>query len=504
MTSSSLAGRALIALVLMVGFYALALIVAGILVYIPYAEIVYANKIHPKLVLLCIAGAGVILWSIVPRIDRFTPPGPELLPEEHPKLFAQLRHVADSVGQAMPAEVYLLSDVNAWVSQRGGLMGIGSRRVMGLGLPLLQLLTVSELRAVLAHEFGHYHGGDTMLGPWVYKTRGTIVRTVESLGDSFLKLPFIWYGKMFLRITHAVSRRQEYAADELASRTFGARPLASALRTVHASSSAFDPYWGNEVLPALNAGYRPALANGYARFLEAKPIAEIVARTLDEEIKRGESDPYDTHPALRDRIAAIAALPPGPQLPSDPPAISLLTDVPGVEAQLLAALFGHDPVRKLQPVAWEEMGARVYLPMWTDLVRQHAASLKGITPAQFPTLTGDLAMFGIRLGNDVSQHFNAAEAVQYSTAVLAASLAVALCERGWTVEAPPGDAVALRPSAGCSTEDASSVEPFNIVDRLKSGALTADVWRRQCASLGIAQLDLGALAASLTERPPTP
>lgn len=496
MASLSLAGRALVALILMVGFYALAVIVAGALVYIPYAEVVYAHKIHPKLALVCIAGAGVILWSILPRIDRFTPPGPELLPETHPELFAQVRDVAASVGQAMPAEVYLVSDVNAWVSQRGGLMGIGSRRVMGLGLPLLQILTVSELRAILAHEFGHYHGGDTMLGPWVYKTRGMIVRTVHGLGESFLRMPFLWYGKMFLRITHAVSRRQEYAADELASRAIGARPLTSALRTVHAAASAFDPYWGNEVLPALNAGYRPALATGYARFLEAKPVAEIVARSLDEEIKSGQSDPYDTHPALRDRIAAIAALPAGPDLPHDPPAISLLADVPGLEAQLLAAMFGQDPVGKLRPVTWEEIGTTVYLPIWEENMRRHAADLKGITPADFPGLAGQLGSFGARLGKAVDKDFSAEEAAQYGGAVLAASLAVALVHRGWTIDAPPGDSISLRASG----TEAAALEPFQALDRLKSGELSADAWREQCASLGIAELDLGVVAESLPER----
>jgi len=41
---------------------------------------------------------------------------------------------------------------------------------MVIGLPLMQIMTVSQMRAVLAHEFGHYYGGDTKLGPWVYRT----------------------------------------------------------------------------------------------------------------------------------------------------------------------------------------------------------------------------------------------------------------------------------------------------------------------------------------------
>jgi heat shock protein HtpX len=78
--------------------------------------------------------------------------------------------------------VYLIGQVNAFVADRGGIMGFGSRRVMGIGLPLLSILTVSELRGVLAHEFAHYYGGDTRLGPWVYKTQSAMIRTFQNIG----------------------------------------------------------------------------------------------------------------------------------------------------------------------------------------------------------------------------------------------------------------------------------------------------------------------------------
>jgi heat shock protein HtpX len=226
MTSSpSLAGRALLAVVLMIGFYILAVGIALGLLYIPYAEMVYAHRLHIKIAVICLFGAVAILWSVLPRFDKFDAPGPRLTRDQHPQLFQEIESVAKAVNQAMPAEVYLVPDVNAWVAQRGGIMGFASRRVMGLGLPLMCLLTRSQFRAVLAHEFGHYHGGDTKLGPWIHKTRSAIGRTLQSLGDSWLQKPFLLYGNMFLRITHAVSRRQEFVADELAARTAGSQSL---------------------------------------------------------------------------------------------------------------------------------------------------------------------------------------------------------------------------------------------------------------------------------------
>lgn len=43
---------------------------------------------------------------------------------------------------------YLVPDVNAWVMQPGGVMGFGARRVMGLGLLLMRILSGSQFTAV--------------------------------------------------------------------------------------------------------------------------------------------------------------------------------------------------------------------------------------------------------------------------------------------------------------------------------------------------------------------
>ena len=65
-----------------------------------------------------------------------------------------------------------------------GVLELGRRRrVMFVGLPLLQLITERGLRAVIAHEYGHYAGGDTRLGPWIHRTRETVLRTIAHLSD---------------------------------------------------------------------------------------------------------------------------------------------------------------------------------------------------------------------------------------------------------------------------------------------------------------------------------
>jgi Zn-dependent protease with chaperone function len=141
-------------------------------------------------------------------------------------------------------------DVNAWVAQVERKSGWSKKRVMGIGLPLLQLVTISQFEAILAHEFGHYDGGDTSLGPWIYRTRQAIRQTIQRLSAAasnyelmaLIRAPFLGYGKISLRITHAVSRAQEFSADRLAAETIGAGALADGLRSIHRGAAAGSYY----------------------------------------------------------------------------------------------------------------------------------------------------------------------------------------------------------------------------------------------------------------------
>ena len=101
-----------------------------------------------------------ILWSLLPRRDQFEPPGVRIDLSEQRRLAEEVEAIARALGEPMPAEVYLISRRRTrLVAQRGGFLGAGSRRVMGLGLPLMQVLTLSQFRAVLAHEFAHFYFG---------------------------------------------------------------------------------------------------------------------------------------------------------------------------------------------------------------------------------------------------------------------------------------------------------------------------------------------------------
>jgi len=319
----SVALYALLSIAMVIVSYIFVIALAAACVYLPYLIVQSVEHPQAQLAILFLGGiliAGAMLWSLVPRREKFEPPGTPLDRDTHPLLFAELDDIAGSLNEALPGEVYLIGQVNAFVADRGGILGFGSRRIMAVGLPLLSVLNISEFRGVVAHEFGHYYSGDTSIGPWVYKTQAAMIRTFRSIGSlqgirvgaiqlmyGLISFLIKQYFVGFLRVVNFVSRKKEHRADELACLVAGSAACIQGMRKIHVGGMAWMPYWNSEVLPVLEQGCRPDIADGFARFLAAPEIAAQVREGIENEIAEGKTNPYDTHPPLRDRIAAIAA-----------------------------------------------------------------------------------------------------------------------------------------------------------------------------------------------------
>jgi hypothetical protein len=292
---------------------------------------------------------------------------------------------------------------------------------------------------------------------------------------------------MFLRITHAVSRRQEFVADELAARAVGSKPLIDGLRTVHGVAPAFQAYWFNECAPVLNAGFRPPLVEGFEKFVQAGQIAEAIDKHLDEQLKTEKADPYDTHPPLKERIAAVANIPAGDVAGDDPLALSLLENLPALENELLAVLAGAEKAAALKSIHWNEVCTQVYLPQWLALVKANAAALSGIIPESLPQWAADVKGFGKRFVDSSGAKVTEENAEAMAGAVVGVALAVLLVNRGGKPDASPGKSVSV-------TSGAIVLEPFGVMQSLATGKTTAEAWQRQCAELGIQGADLGKIA----------
>jgi Zn-dependent protease with chaperone function len=448
------------------------------------------HRVDARLAIFAVVGAFAIVSAVLPRVDRFPDPGPRLLASEQPRLFQTLSGIAQAAEQAMPRDVFLVADLNAWVAQRGGLMGIGSHRVMGLGLPLLETLNVAELRAVLAHEFGHYHGGDTALGPWIYETRAAIERTVANLSDrhAWLRAPFVWYGNGFLRITQKVSRHQEIAADALAAKVAGASALASGLRKIHASAPAFTAFVTTDLGPALDAGFRPSISEGFRRFLEHAGASGELDRILEAQLVAGPVNPYDSHPPLQERLAVLPA-DSGPTAQTTESALTLLDNHDGLERSLLATMMPSGKVERLLAVSWDELGTVFWMPWWRSVVGNNTARLAGLTPAMFAEYAGRPGKLAVRFQLAAHEEVASDRHKGEVAFLVGTAMAVLLDCHGWTVSALPGDEVVFRKSA-------MELQPFVQANQLFAGALSGDAWTAIWARAGLLDEDLGKMASS--------
>ena len=482
MSGNSVARRAVIALTLMVSFYLLALSIAFGLLWVAYADATSSERAHLRLGFFCVVAAGSVLWAIIPRADRFEPPGPRVTPIDEPELFAAIEEVAQKTDQEMPAEVYLVNDVNAFVTSRGGVMGFGSRRVMGVGLPLMQAVSVQEFKAILAHEFGHYHGGDVALGPWIHKTRAAIGRTIRQLDEHILQFIFVWYGNLFLRVTHAVSRNQEFVADAVAARAAGASVMISGLRTVHATSVAYHNYVQQELAPVVQRGYLPPVSAGFARFLGVSGMDAFLAAVVQYEEEQGTTDPMDTHPSLKDRIAALRKFPEG--TPGDTRrASALLKDLARCERLVHGPDSNVEWAQDLEPIDWDKVADAVYMPMWRARVDSHGHLLRNFTIGTLPTTPGDLLKLGSSLFGPEEEEINDQARLGRAWQLIVAAVALRLSAMGWNVEALPGNETVLR-------RNGDELRPYSELQAVVDGRAPATEWRDRCLALGIADLPL--------------
>lgn len=450
----SIANRAAVAVLLMISFYVFAFGIAGTLLGLAYLQVL-SGHIFVKIVLAMVILALVIIWAVLPRWDFFKAPGPELKATEHPALFKGIAELAARCGHPVPKHVYLLHDANAWVTQRGGIMGFGSKPVMAIGLPLFKLLSEGQLLAVIAHEFGHFVGGDTKLGPWIYKTRQAIGRTINSI-NSWVKHAFIWYGNMYLRITQAISRQQEFSADALAAQYVGKTAIKSALEKISSEGVKYDTYFNAEVAPLLERGFIPDIDGGYAQALRNSQFVSNVETSF----VTGEKSPYDSHPPLAERVAAIEALADVRDLPEQQkPALSLLT---GDVAVLERSLYEFILKIQLKDLAWSDSVETAYKPLWTELVENNENWLgKADAPTLF-VMAQDLEETVKRIDRKIKLNELAPEQVSFVLQVLGSALALRLLENGYTAKIEIGSEWEFR-------KEDKKFNPFSLVHQAAAG-----------------------------------
>jgi heat shock protein HtpX len=487
-----LAWSALLALLLTIGFYLFAILIAIFLLFIPYYMIVYLDFISLYIIIMCFVGFGLILWSIIPRRQKFIIPGLLLNKQDYPHIHEEVENIAKSLNQKNLDEIYIIPEINAWVSSIGGFFGIGSKRILGIGLPLLEILNVSEFRAILAHEFGHYHGGDTKLGPWIYRTRSTIIRTIQKLVDhrSIIQFPFIWYGKLFLRITNSISRNQEYAADKLAVSLTDSESFESGLKKIHGTAPLYDKYFTEDFVPLFSLGYLPQFSEGFKIFIKIKTNAEEIKKIIDTELKEGKIDPYDTHPSLKDRIDSVKDIQSNNKLFDKRPSVVLLGNLRKTEESLFIFINDRDnPNKKLKNINWKDSG-QAYIDSWKESHEKNKKIIEGIKTEDIFEINNyinfvkktNLSFFD-EIENELGGKISQQDKMRFLNGEIVRTLTLILIKKGWKLKVSPGEFYLEKGK--------EKLEIFKLIDEVINAKIKKDKWISLCEKLGISGVDMG-------------
>jgi Zn-dependent protease with chaperone function len=270
-----------------------------------------------KLVLLLAIPAWTMLRSSVSLLfSRFPPPqGRELTRAEAPALYQRLDELRRRLKGPAIHRVLVVDEINAAIVQhpRFGLLG-WERNVLILGLPLLQSLGEGEAMAVLAHEYGHLSGYHGRLGGFIYRFRAAWSRLQQlsgqwtDWGSRLIARLFRWYAPYFNAYTFVLARQNEFVADQTAVEIAGRQNAANALiRTSITSQFAEATFWPSIERRIVGEPEPPGDRSAFwEQSLRSDLDSHQRARFLDVARQR-RTDHMNTHPALKDRLAAIGA-----------------------------------------------------------------------------------------------------------------------------------------------------------------------------------------------------
>jgi Zn-dependent protease with chaperone function len=240
-------------------------------------------------------------------------------PAEQPRLWALVRELAKMADTRPPDEICLVPRANAAVSDKTRLLGLRVlHRRMVIGAPLLAVFTEDQLRAVLTHELAHYSNNDTRLAGITYRGRRSMLQTLARLApgnvyEQSIAQAFQMYAKVYFKVSGAVSRRQEIAADEVAGRLVGGETTAAAYREVGAIRQAWELFMGGYAEFGWRTRYLPEhISDGFFALLASEERQLELDETRRNPGAEDVHSPYDTHPPMATRIATLEAMPPVP------------------------------------------------------------------------------------------------------------------------------------------------------------------------------------------------
>lgn len=273
---------------------------------------------------LKVVGVLLVALAVVlrPRLGRAAK-GPGLLdPERCPETVALLGEIAATAHTRVPDRLEVGTDLNAYATTVGL-----RRRVVNVGAPLWVALSPQARVALLAHELGHFAGGDvrqlryvaaayTALEGWIdVFTPGNVVNvsTFYSRGVSPnsqlwsvatwpVRVLLLGYVRLIDLCAASSGRRQEHDADLISVAAAGTDGAVDSLEMLLAATGLETTANRTAMTPG-----RPPLAPAIRAYAEGYDAAARAAARRRGDDDRSSID--DSHPPTVERLRLVESVP---------------------------------------------------------------------------------------------------------------------------------------------------------------------------------------------------
>jgi Zn-dependent protease with chaperone function len=243
--------------------------------------------------------------------------------EQEPKLWQISDNVAKKVGTKPVDEIHISPESGIGVHLSGDFFTLifgRTRRILTVGMPSIASLTIDEMKAILAHECGHFSNKDTSWNSVTFTMAGALENTLESIPkplnygstNIFYTIiialnPALWivraYKFLFLVFTSGFSRMREVLADKTAVEFFGYKNFSSGLRKIARNDYLFANYYVPELIGLLREQDRTFknifefMDDNYKRF------NKDLIQEIDESIlKKEKKSIFNSHPPIKQRM----------------------------------------------------------------------------------------------------------------------------------------------------------------------------------------------------------
>ncbi len=303
----------------------------------------------------------------------------EIKEENEPKLFEFITEIVNEVGTNFPKKIYLSADVNASVFYDSNFWSLffPVKKNLNMGLGLVNTITKQELKAILAHEFGHFSQKSMKVGSYVYYVNQIIFnmlyendsfdQTIQKWGNSnnyfsiflIISVKIIeaiqWILKKMYGLINinylALSREMEFHADEVAANVAGIHPLQESLLRMDLVDSAYNSvlsFYSDKISQNIKPKnvYKEQLflldffaKDSQIEFKNGLPLVSELDANKFNKSKLNIENQWASHPSTQDRNAKLNKLNIHKETTENQMANTVFQDIEKIQEKITAKLF---------------------------------------------------------------------------------------------------------------------------------------------------------------------